>query len=86
MHRFLLPGLGALLFSGTLALSASAMEPLAISATDQADASLVLSAEQAYFAESSDDWSRSVQGFRMPAGGDKKHQPPQGHTLLDMSF
>ena len=41
------------------------MEPLAISATDQADSSLVLSAEQAYFAESSDDWSRSVQGFRL---------------------
>ena len=86
MHRFLLPGLGALLLSGTFALSASAMEPLTISATDQADASLGLSAEQAYFAESSDDWNRSVQGFRMPAGGDQRHQPPKGHTLLDMSF
>ena len=86
MPRFLLPGLGALLLSGSLALSASAMEPLAISATDQVDDSMVLDAEQAYFTESSDDWSRSVQGFRMPAGGDQRHQPPKGHTLLDMSF
>ena len=86
MHRFLLPGLGVLLLSGSLTLSASAMEPLAISATDQADESMVLDAEQAYFTESSDDWSRSVQGFRLPAGGDQKHQPPSGHTLLDMSF
>lgn len=86
MHRFLLPGLGALLLSGTLALRASAMEPLAVRATDQADASLGLGAEQAYFAESSDDWNRSVQGFQMPAGGDQRHQPPKGHTLLDMSF
>jgi len=86
MHRFLRPGLGALLLSGALALRASAMEPLAISATEQADESMVLDVEQAYFTESSDDWSRSVQGFRMPAGGERRHQPPSGHTLLDMSF
>ena len=86
MHRFLLPGLGALLLSGTLALSASAMEPLAISATDQADSSLVLSAEQAYFAESSDDWSRSVEPVRMPASGLQRNQRPKGYGLLDMSF
>jgi len=86
MPRFLLPGLGALLLSGSLALSASAMEPLAISATDQVDDSMVLDAEQAYFTESSDDWSRSVEPVRMPASGMQRNQPPKGYGLLDMSF
>lgn len=86
MHRFLLPGLGVLLLSGSLTLSASAMEPLAISATDQADESMVLDAEQAYFTESSDDWSRSVEAFRLPDPALQRDQPPKGYGLLDMSF
>lgn len=86
MHRFLLPGLGVLLLSGSLTLSASAMEPLAISATDQADESMVLDAEQAYFTESSDDWSRSAEGFRLPDPALQRDQPPKGYGLLDMSF
>ncbi|EAR18135.1 hypothetical protein ACLM44_04805 [Synechococcus sp. W2B2] len=86
MHRFLLPGLGVLLLSGSLTLSASAMEPLAISATDQADESMVLDAEQAYFTESSDDWSRSAEGFRLPDPAVQRDQPPKGYGLLDMSF
>tara|TARA_E500000178_G_C16450835_1_gene500151 strand:+ start:64 stop:324 length:261 start_codon:yes stop_codon:yes gene_type:complete len=86
MHRFLLPGLGVLLLSGSLTLSASAMEPLAISATDQADESMVLDAEQAYFTESSDDWSRSVEAFRLPDPAVQRDQPPKGYGLLDMSF
>ena len=86
MHRFLLPGLGVLLLSGSLPLSASAMEPLAISATDQADESMVLDAEQAYFTESSDDWSRSAEGFRLPDPAVQRDQPPKGYGLLDMSF
>ena len=79
MHRFLLPGLGVLLLSGSLTLSASAMEPLAISATDQADESMVLDAEQAYFTESSDDWSRSAEGFRLPDPAVQRDQPPKGY-------
>ena len=86
MHRFLLPGLGVLLLSGSLTLSASAMEPLAISATDQADESMMLDAEQAYFTESSDDWSRSVEAFRLPDPAVQRDQPPKGYGLLDMSF
>ena len=86
MPRLLLPGLGALLLSCSLAWSASAMEPLAISATDQADKSMVLDAEQAYFTESSDDWSRSAEGFRLPDPAVQRDQPPKGYGLLDMSF
>ena len=86
MHRFLLPGLGVLLLSGSLTLSASAMEPLAISATDQADESMVLDAEQAYFTESSDDWSRSAEEFRLPDPAVQRDLPPKGYGLLDMSF
>ncbi len=86
MPRLLLPGLGALMLSCSLAWSASAMEPLAISATDQADESMVLDAEQAYFTESSDDWSRSAEAFRMPDPALQRNQPPKGYGLLDMSF
>ena len=86
MLRFLLPGIGTALFSATLALSASAMEPLSVSATDQGNASLSLHAEQAYFTESTDEWSRSVQGVELPEAGQGRHQPPKGHTLLDMNF
>ena len=86
MLRFLLPGIGTALFSATLALSASAMEPLSVSATDQGNASLSLHAEQAYFTESTDEWSRSVQGVELPEAGQGRHQPPKGHTLLDMDF
>ena len=86
MLRFLLPGLGTTLFSATLALSASAMEPLSVSATDQGNASLSLHAEQAYFTESTDEWSRSVQRVQLPEAGQERHQPPKGHTLLDLDF
>ena len=86
MLRFLLPGIGTALFSATLAVSASAMEPLSVSAADQGNASLSLHAEQAYFTESTDEWSRSVQGVQLPEVGQGRHQPPKGHTLLDMNF
>ena len=86
MLRFLLPGIGTTLISATLVLSASAMEPLSVSATDQGNASLSLHAEQAYFTESMDEWSRSVQRVELPAAGQERHQPPKGHTLLDMDF
>ncbi|QNI55527.1 hypothetical protein SynBIOSE41_03042 [Synechococcus sp. BIOS-E4-1] len=86
MLRFLLPGIGTALFSATLALSASAMEPLSVSATDQGNSSLSLQAEQAYFTQSTDDWSRSVRGVQLPEAGQERHQPPKGHTLLDLDF
>ncbi len=86
MLRLLLPGIGTALFSATLALSASAMEPLSVSATDQGNTSLSLQAEQAYFTQSTDDWSRSVRGVQLPEAGQERHQPPKGHTLLDMDF
>ena len=86
MLRFLLPGIGTTLISATLAFNASAMEPLSVSATDQGNASLSLHAEQAYFTESMDEWSRSVQRVELPAAGQERHQPPKGHTLLDMDF
>ena len=62
------------------------MEPLSVSATDQGNASLSLLAEQAYFSESTDGWSRSFQGGQLPEAGLGRHQPPKGHTLLDMDF
>ena len=86
MLRFLLAGIGTTLISATLAFNASAMEPLSVSATDQGNASLSLHAEQAYFTESMDEWSRSVQRVELPAAGQERHQPPKGHTLLDMDF
>ena len=86
MLRLLLPGIGTALFSATLALSASAMEPLSVSATDQGNSSLSLQAEQAYFTQSTDDWSRSVRGVQLPEAGQERHQPPKGHTLLDLDF
>ena len=86
MLRFLLPGIGTTLISATLAISASAMEPLSVSATDQGNASLSLHSEQAYFTESMDEWSRSVQRVELPAAGQERYQPPKGHTLLDMDF
>tara|TARA_B100001063_G_scaffold238635_1_gene261037 strand:- start:279 stop:539 length:261 start_codon:yes stop_codon:yes gene_type:complete len=86
MPRFFLPAIGTALFSATLALSASAMEPLSVSATDQGNASLSLHAEQTYFTQSTDEWSRSVRSVQLPDAGQVRHQPPQGHTLLDMDF
>ena len=86
MLRYLLPGIGTALFSATFVLSGSAMEPLSVSATDQGKASLSLHAEQVYFTESTDEWSRSVQRVQLPEAGQERHQPPQGHTLLDMDF
>ena len=86
MLRFLLPGIGTALFSATLALGASAMEPLSVSATDQGNSSLSLQAEQAYFTQSTDDWSRSVRGVQLQEAGQERHQPPKGHTLLDLDF
>ena len=47
---------------------------------------MVLDAEQAYFTESSDDWSRSAEGFRLPDPAVQRDQPPKGYGLLDMSF
>ena len=86
MLRFLLPGIGTALFSATFALGTSAMEPLSVSATDQGNSSLSLQAEQAYFTQSTDDWSRSVRGVQLPEAGQERHQPPKGHTLLDVDF
>tara|TARA_B100001173_G_C15926683_1_gene520904 strand:+ start:598 stop:858 length:261 start_codon:yes stop_codon:yes gene_type:complete len=86
MPRFFLPAIGTALFSASLALSASAMEPLSVSTTDQGNASLILHAEQAYFTQSTDEWSRSVQSVQLPDAGQGLHQPPKGHTLLDMDF
>ena len=86
MLRFFLPGIGTALFSATFALSASAMDPLSVSATDQGNASLSLHSEQAYFAESTNEWSHSVQRVQLPEAGQERHQPPKGHTLLDLDF
>lgn len=86
MFRRLLPGLGTLLISGTFALNGYAMEPLSVSATDGSSGSLSISAEQAYFTESSEAWSRSVEEVQLRSAGQEQHQPPKGHTLLDMSF
>ena len=86
MLRFLLPGIGTVLCSASLALGASAMEPLSVSATDQRNASLSLHAEQAYFTQSTEAWNRSAEGGKLPEAGQERHEPPQGHTLLDMNF
>ena len=86
MLRCLLPGIGTALCSATFALGASAMEPLTVSATDQQKTSLSLHAEQAYFTESTGAWNRSVQGVQLPEAGQERHEPPKGHTLLDMNF
>ncbi len=86
MLRFLLPGIGTALLSATLALSASAMEPLSVSATDQGNAALSLNTEQAYFEQTSDGWSLAVEEVQLPEAGQELHYPPKGHTLLDMAF
>ena len=86
MLRCLLPGIGTALCSATFALGASAMEPLTVSATDQQKASLSLHAEQAYFTQSIDAWNRSAENVQLPEAGQERHEPPQGHTLLDMNF
>ena len=86
MLRFLLPGIGTALLSATLALSASAMDPLSVSATDQGNAVLSLNAEQAYFTQTTDGWSLTVEEVQLPEAGQERHEPPKGHTLLDMNF
>ena len=86
MLRFLLPGIGTALLSATLALSASAMDPLSVSATDQGNAVLSLNAEQAYFTQATDGWSLVVEEVQLPEAGQERHEPPKGHTLLDMNF
>ena len=86
MLRFLLPGIGTALLSATLALSASAIEPLSLSATDQGNAALSLNAEQAYFTQATDGWSLVVEEVQLPEAGQERHEPPKGHTLLDMNF
>ncbi len=86
MLRCLLPLTGALLLSGTLALSASGMEPLSVSSTDARSASLNLPAEQAYFMQSSEERSRADAGQALPSAGQERHEPPESHTLLDMGF
>ena len=86
MLRFLLPAVGTALLSATLALSASAMEPLSVSATDQGNAVLSLNAEQAYFTQTTDSWSLTVEEVQLPEAGQERHEPPKGHTLLDMNF
>ena len=86
MLRCLLPGIGTALCSATFALGASAMEPLTVSATDQQKASLSLHAEQAYFTQSIDVWNRSAERVQLPEAGQERHEPPKGHTLLDMNF
>ena len=86
MHRCLLPGIGIVLCSATFALGASAMEPLTVSATDQQKSSLSLHAEQTYFTQSTDVWNRSAENVQLPEAGQERHEPPQGHTLLDMNF
>ena len=62
------------------------MEPLTVSATDQQKTSLSLHTEQAYFTESTGAWNRSVQAVQLPEAGQERHEPPKGHTLLDMNF
>ena len=86
MLRCLLPGIGTALCSATFALGASAMEPLTVSATDQQKASLSLHAEQAYFTQSIDAWNHSAERVQLPEAGQERHEPPKGHTLLDMNF
>jgi len=86
MLRVLLPGIGTALLSATLALSASAMDPLSVSATAQGNAVLSLNAEQAYFTQSTDNWSLKVEEVQLPEAGQERHEPPKGHTLLDMNF
>ena len=86
MLRCLLPGIGTVLCSATFALGASAMEPLTVSATDKQKASLSLHAEQAYFTQSIDAWNRSAERVQLPEAGQERHEPPKGHTLLDMNF
>jgi len=86
MLRSLLPGIGTALFSAMFALSASAMEPLSVSSTDQDNDSLSLHAEQAYFTQSQDEWSRSLTEFKLPEAGQERHEPPKGHTVIDLNF
>ena len=62
------------------------MEPLTVTATDQQKASLSLHAEQAYFTQSIDAWNRSAERVQLPEAGQERHEPPKGHTLLDMNF
>ena len=86
MLRFLLPAVGTALLSATLALSASAMEPLSVSATEQGNAALSLNAEQAYFTHTTESWSLAVEEVQLPEAGQERHEPPKGHTLLDLNF
>ena len=78
MLRSLLPGIGTALFSAMFSFSASAMEPLSVSSTDQDNDSFSLHAEQAYFTQSQDEWSRSLTEFKLPEAGQERHEPPKG--------
>ena len=86
MLRCLRPVTGALMLAGTLALSASGMEPLSVRSTASSSASLNLSAEQDYFMQSSDSQSGAQAGQALPSAGQERHEPPESHTLLDMGF
>ena len=86
MLRCLLPVTGALLLAGTLALSASGMEPLSVRSIDASSASLNLSAEQDYFMQSSEVRGHADAGQALPSAGQERHEPPESHTLLDMGF
>jgi len=86
MLRCRLPVTGALLLAGTLALSASGMEPLSVRSTGSSSASLNLSAEQDFFMQSSEARSRDDAVQALPPAGQERHEPPESHTLLDMGF
>ena len=86
MLRCLLPVTGALLLAGTLALSASGMEPLSVRSTASSSASLNLSAEQDYLMQSTGSLSGADAGQALPSAGQERHEPPESHTLLDMGF
>ena len=54
--------------------------------TDQDNDSFSLHAEQAYFTQSQDEWSRSLTEFKLPEAGQERHEPPKGHTVIDLNF
>ena len=86
MHRLHFLGLGTALFSASFALNAAAMEPLSVSASDQGNPSLLLNAEQVYFMQSAEAGMLSDEEVLLPEAGQERHEPPKGHTLLDMNF
>ena len=86
MLRCLLPVTGALLLAGTLALSASGMEPLSVRTTASRSTSLNLSDEQDYLMQATGSLSGADAGQALPSAGQERHEPPESHTLLDMGF